>query len=221
MADNVVLNPSYGGETVASDEIGGFHHQRVKMEFGGDGTATEVKTPTPLPVAQATSGEVKTIFVRYVDTIGDGSGDKQAIGDYSGTSETVFKFAPGAGQVARVHRLMLQVEDVGTFDSAKYGNGITLANGISIATHDSTSELIDLTDGLPIKTNADWGRICYDVSVLTFGQGNEHLIARWTFSKAGAPLRLDGDLGQYLGITLSDDFSGLVAHTFCLQGYWE
>jgi hypothetical protein len=54
MTDNVVLNPSAGGETVASDEIGGFHHQRVKMEFGGDGTATEVKHASPLPVAQDT-----------------------------------------------------------------------------------------------------------------------------------------------------------------------
>jgi hypothetical protein len=42
VADNTVLNPGSGGDTYASDEIGGVKHQRVKMEHGPDGTATEV-----------------------------------------------------------------------------------------------------------------------------------------------------------------------------------
>lgn len=42
MADNTVLNPGAGGDTYASDDIGGVKHQRVKVEWGADGSATEV-----------------------------------------------------------------------------------------------------------------------------------------------------------------------------------
>ncbi len=50
MADNLTLNPGALGETLATDDILGAHHQRVKMEHGGDGVATEVTGSTPLPV---------------------------------------------------------------------------------------------------------------------------------------------------------------------------
>lgn len=50
MADNTILNTGTGGDTIASDDIGGVKHQRVKVEFGGDGVATDVSTANPLPV---------------------------------------------------------------------------------------------------------------------------------------------------------------------------
>lgn len=50
MADNVTLNAGSGGDTIAADEIGGIKHQKVKVEFGADGTATEVSTTSPLPI---------------------------------------------------------------------------------------------------------------------------------------------------------------------------
>lgn len=50
MADNIDVTPG-AGKTIAADEIGSVLHQRVKLEFGGDGTATEVSSATPLPIA--------------------------------------------------------------------------------------------------------------------------------------------------------------------------
>ena len=41
MADNTVLNAGAGGDTVASDDIGGVKHQRVKLSVGADGTAVD------------------------------------------------------------------------------------------------------------------------------------------------------------------------------------
>lgn len=41
MADNVVLNSGTGGATAATDDIGGFHHQRVKLSVGADGSASD------------------------------------------------------------------------------------------------------------------------------------------------------------------------------------
>jgi hypothetical protein len=49
MADNVTA----GGFTTAADEIDGVKHQRIKMQFGEDGSATDVSTASPLPVSDA------------------------------------------------------------------------------------------------------------------------------------------------------------------------
>lgn len=53
MADNTILNAGAGGDTVSTDDIGGgVKVQRVKAQFGGDGSATDVSTANPLPTAQ-------------------------------------------------------------------------------------------------------------------------------------------------------------------------
>lgn len=48
MADNVGYTPG-AGATVAADEIAGVLHQRVKIEHGADGSATDVSSTSPLP----------------------------------------------------------------------------------------------------------------------------------------------------------------------------
>ena len=49
MADNTTLNTGTGGDVIASDDISGVKHQRVKIQHGGDGAATDVSTASPLP----------------------------------------------------------------------------------------------------------------------------------------------------------------------------
>lgn len=56
MADNTTINRGTDGDTIATDDISGVKHQKVKMEFGADGTATEVSSIDPLPVIVAASG---------------------------------------------------------------------------------------------------------------------------------------------------------------------
>lgn len=51
MADNVVTNAGVGGETFATDEIGGVHHPRSKVGFGEDGVYADVSSGNPMPVA--------------------------------------------------------------------------------------------------------------------------------------------------------------------------
>ena len=53
MADDIVLNTGSGGDTVAADEIGGKKHQRVKLQYGDDGAATDVSDTNPLPIDDA------------------------------------------------------------------------------------------------------------------------------------------------------------------------
>lgn len=50
MADNFVANAGSGGNTFASDDIGGTHYSRVKPSWGVDGSATDTSVAAPLPV---------------------------------------------------------------------------------------------------------------------------------------------------------------------------
>lgn len=50
MADNVTIDPGAGGATVAADDVGGVHYQRVKLDAGGDGVSTPVVSGAGLPV---------------------------------------------------------------------------------------------------------------------------------------------------------------------------
>ena len=51
MADNIQLNPGVGGSNLASDDIGGVQHQRVKVGWGEDGSFIDANETRPLPVA--------------------------------------------------------------------------------------------------------------------------------------------------------------------------
>lgn len=53
MADNTQLNTNTtGGDIIATDDIGGIKHQRVKVEVGVDGVAQDVHDGRPMPVKE-------------------------------------------------------------------------------------------------------------------------------------------------------------------------
>lgn len=55
MVDNTILNPGTGGDTVASDDIGGIKHQRVKITQGANGVDDgDVSKTNPLPTTRPT-----------------------------------------------------------------------------------------------------------------------------------------------------------------------
>src|SRR5690348_14873150 len=53
MADNVSITAG-SGTSIATDDIGGVQYQRVKVAFGTDGSAADVSSSDPLPVAVGT-----------------------------------------------------------------------------------------------------------------------------------------------------------------------
>ncbi len=156
------------------------------------------------------------ILCRYLDTNGDGTGTVDAIGDYSTVTEFYYE-APELG--ATFHRMIVSIEDNGGGTISEYGNlgagGLT--NGIEVkVVDDSDTVMADLTDGLPIKSNGDWGRLCYDIDRKDWGGGNDFYQVRWTFSKSGEPVILRE--GWRLVVYLNDDFTNLVGHHFMVQG---
>jgi len=153
---------------------------------------------------------------RYLDTDGDGTGTKNAIGDYSGAAEEFFIEVPASKHYS-IARLIVRIEDVGNFDAGKYGNNITLTNGIEVEVRDNDDVvLIDLTDGVAIKTNAQWAGLCHDLTIHAFGTGNDTATIRWTFARSGDPIALEA--GHKLVVKLNDAFDNLVQHYFLLQG---
>lgn len=153
------------------------------------------------------------------------TGAVEATADYSSTgSNHTFTIAPSTGEIIDINRMLTFVRDTGAFAAEKYGYMTAFTNGIEIRKADSTSStgtLIDLTDSYPIKTNTDWARVCYDATISDFGVGDQYLHTRWTFAKSGAPIRLVGDNGEFLEVSLHDSCTGLNQHNFTVQGFYE
>lgn len=81
MADNTLLNPGTGGDTIATDDIGGgVKVQRVKVGFGADGAFSDVTPTNPMPVAQS-QAEYETVAASQTDQVLGATG---GIGDYLG-----------------------------------------------------------------------------------------------------------------------------------------
>jgi len=143
-----------------------------------------------------------------------------ANGDYSGAAET-FYFQDVKRECV-IHRMIVSIEDTSGFVADEYGNlGSALGNGVHVLVSDANDEVLcNLTDGNPIKTSAQWGKFCYDVTLKSWGStpSNEFILVRWTFAKAGTPLFLRA--GDKMKVVLNDNLSGLVSHTFQIQGHY-
>ena len=162
---------------------------------------------------------------QFLATTGKGAttGHSNAVGDYStatGTSGESFILAPSTAEVYRVERMIIHIQDTGAFAAEEYGNLTALTNGVQVRIATDTGTVYDYT-GVTVKSNAQWARQCYDTRVDTWSVGDEFLTSRWTFSKAGYPLRIDGAAGQRLEVYLQDSCTGLVAHNFYVNGYVE
>lgn len=220
-ADNLELNAGSGGDLLATDTISGTKHQEVKVQFGAPGTATNATPTSPLPVAYMGNGTQNLNLYRYLDTNGDGTGTKDASVDGSGTQQ-IFKITPPAGTIYRIARMLIYIQDGSGFAAAEYGNlGTTLTTGIGLRIHNGTTTVLDLMDGVKVQQNADWARCCYDANLVTWGAGDEFLVVRWTFERAGQMLRLDGDATESLEILIDDNLTGLTSQYFQVQGYTE
>lgn len=78
MVDNVAITPGVGAN-IATDDVAGVQYQRTKVNFGVDGSATDVSTTNPLPVSLANTGanataiKVDNSAVTQPASIADGS----------------------------------------------------------------------------------------------------------------------------------------------------
>jgi hypothetical protein len=148
--------------------------------------------------------------------------------DYSGANAELLTLGPNSDEIWEVSRLIASLVSTTALIPAGWGKGAALTNGLTFKIKKTGGVLVkDLTGGVPVKTNGDWGGICYDVS--GFGGANPatdtYLHARWTFAKAGSPLFsplfLQGHLGHYIEVSVDDDLSDsadITNFTLMIQG---
>jgi len=116
----------------------------------------------------------QTSFKRYADTNGDGTGTINIIGDYSSVTTTFF-IQPPVTRTYVVAKTKIIIEDTSDFPTGGYGSIISpgLTSGILFEVVDNNGVVSDQLGGVPITTNAHWGRAC-DISFadLREQQGN-------------------------------------------------
>ena len=224
MADDVIIGIPAGSATIASDEIGGINHQKVKVEFGPDGTATEVSATTPMPVYSGGKGTgiVPQLMSRMLDTNGDGTGTVTANGDYSSGAEEFYIEPQGSPEeIMRIESLTVFIKDTGSMDADKYGVDLTLTNGITVQVHNGSSPILiyDLTAQENIFDSFDWGKLPNStVTYLSLTAVDEVIKVDIVFP---TPIRLEGSAGEKFVVTLNDNFTNLVDHKFFVSGYLE
>ena len=167
-----------------------------------------------------TSYGVRPPIYRHLDTDGDGTGVHDAVGDYTGDNPTDF-YIQDTKRDMYLERMIVYIEDVGNFDSGKYGNGVEPTNGIHILITDANDNTVQFltADDEAIKTNAHWAEHCHDMVLFNWAAGNDSASARWTFRRdLGAPLHIPR--GHKFKATLHDTFVGLEKHEFAVRGHY-
>lgn len=102
MADNVAITAGVG-TPVASDDVGGVHFQRIKLDIGGDGATSPVVVGNPLPVQhQLLATDLTEVAINCA-----ASGDNSIV-------------ALTAGQIIRVWAFWLKVNGSGVGVNLKW-----------------------------------------------------------------------------------------------------
>lgn len=144
------------------------------------------------------------------------------VSDLKEASAADYEVAPAAGEVYRIARVIISIKDESGMTTETFGAATALSTGIELLVKQDGVEY-SLTPGHLIKTNMEFGHYCYDVQVLDYDASptNESLLARWTFTKFGAPIRLEGNAGDKIIVRTNDALNALIEHRWCFQGVVE
>lgn len=160
------------------------------------------------------------IFLRFADSVGDGSGSRNAIGDYSSVPSTFF-IKPTVDETFRLSLLMISYRSMNEGSATDYASMVPLTNGIQIHIVRDGEVTNDLTFAGRIFDNAGWE------TASEFYTRQRWLGNIWTYNavipiaKSGQSFRLAGEKQEELQIILNDDFTSLERHVFGFYGYDE
>ena len=137
MADNFATDAdgAVATKAFAADEIASVLHTRVKVEFGADGSATDVSSANPLPVtalsspaAARTTDSVSAALAvdRLMNNLTAVTPVSVAI-DVAGSGDNTIVSAQGASNIILVHQLFLVAASAVTvrFESGAGGTALT------------------------------------------------------------------------------------------------
>lgn len=162
-------------------------------------------------------------IMRYLDTVGNGTGVKNANGNYA-SAEEEFLIAPPSGKTYRLLRLHWHIADGTINNTNQYGGIASLTNGCNLVVRESvgSTTLFNLTDNVPVQQNTHLARIAQiQMRETGFTGGEDYLKSVIPLDATGTSVRLDGTAGEYLAVTVNDDLTGLTQHRFFVYGYVE
>jgi len=171
------------------------------------GSLVQLPANAHLPISQELSDD------------GTDSGTVNPIGNFGGANTAFYFIQPPAGEVYIIHRMLIQIVD-GTIVAEDYGGlGAALGEGINFYVLTSADNVVKLLHTTPITTNAHYAHLCYDISNSDWGNpaASDWFTARWTFTKFNPPGIILTDQMK-LAVLLDDDFTGLIAQRFMVQG---
>ena len=151
---------------------------------------------------------------QLLDTVGDGSGVTEQA---AAAAEYIYR--PAAGEVAELVRMLTYIQTSARISPGKYGDQTALSNGILITVKDSSDAIIHTFTPQAIKITQHWGLLAgFDITASAFTAGVDSTVIRWTFAKAGAPIILNGDRGEYLSVNVRDTLASLSSQISHVQG---
>lgn len=150
---------------------------------------------------------------QLLDSVGNGTGTTE-----QATTADEYMFKPTVNVI--LERMLVGIEDDAKFAAEKYGGIAALSNGILITVKDSGDNVVHTFTPKAITKTWEWGLISgSDVTPSDYTTGNDRVLIRWTFSKAGRPLVIDGVKGDYLSVNVQDDLTALVSQIMQVQGF--
>ncbi len=156
-------------------------------------------------------------FVQYLDEVGDGTGNADAIQDYSGGA-TSFKRQHVAGEKPiNIGRLVVYYGFTGNPRVDRYGSSLVLTNGIIIRKTDSAGGVIvDYTEQFKIFINGDWARQGAVFAFSDQGAGDNFGTATINYKGISGFITLKDE--EIFEVILEDDFTSFVEQKFMIKG---
>lgn len=153
----------------------------------------------------------------FIKRLKNGANDSLSVD--GSITPVVFTLAPPANQIWRVSRWMISIQDEKGFDVGTFGSNGTLTNGIMprIKQGSVTNDILEFG----IKSNGDIASAAYDMTLHTFGNTDDTLVAQLSFTKMGQFIRLDGSVGDELQVVVNDDLTSVNKIHILAQGYIE
>lgn len=170
MADGVNITAG-SGVVIASDDVGGFQYQRVKISQGADGSATDVSSAAPLNVTLANTGANATPLVVDLGANNDVTvtGSVAVTGTFYQATQPVSVASVPSHDVTNIGTFAVQSTnqansgvDIGdvTINNAAGASAVNIQDGGNSITVDGT--FWQATQPVSMATNTPLGTVAHD-----------------------------------------------------------
>lgn len=139
----------------------------------------------------------------------------------SSSTNSVYEFVVPDGRTFKWSRVNFILVD-GSINPGDFGgiaSGLTNGCLFEIIASDGVTQILDLLDTQPIKTNADFSPLAGSDVQISELAGDDQLPIRFTVAKAGGLMQLTQ--GQIIRWTVRDNLSPLTKFRAMVQGYYS